>query len=90
MLLGVTSTHSSLRMNSSACSSESGRGGISRISSSADEARMLVSFFGLDAFTSRSLSREFSPTIIPSYNSSTGAMNSDPRSCKFAIANAVA
>ena len=32
---GVTSTHSSSRMNSSACSSESGRGGISRTSSSA-------------------------------------------------------
>src|SRR3954471_23689530 len=46
---GVTSTHSSFRMNSSACSSESGRGGISRISSSAEAARMLVSFFGFDA-----------------------------------------
>ena len=32
---GVTSTHSSSRMNSSACSSESGRGGIRRTSSSA-------------------------------------------------------
>ena len=32
MLFGVTSTHSSSRMNSSACSSESGRGGIRRTS----------------------------------------------------------
>ena len=63
---GVTSTASSSRMNSSACSSESGRGGIRRTSSSADDARMFVSFFGFAAFTSRSLSREFSPTIIPS------------------------
>jgi hypothetical protein len=63
---GVTSTHSSSRMNSSACSSESGRGGISRTSSSADAARMFVSFFGFDAFTSRSSAREFSPTIMPS------------------------
>ena len=66
MLFGVTSTHSSSRMNSSACSSESGRGGIRRTSSSAVAERMLVSFFSLDAFTSRSFSREFSPTIIPS------------------------
>ena len=45
---GVTSTASSSRMNSSACSSESGRGGIRRTSSSADAARMFVSFFGFD------------------------------------------
>jgi predicted ATPase len=54
------------RMNSSACSSESGRGGIRRTSSSAVAERMLVSFFSLLAFTSRSFSREFSPTTIPS------------------------
>ena len=63
---GVTSTHSSSRMNSSACSSESGRGGISRTSSSEVEARMFVSFFSLVAFTSMSSERAFSPTIIPS------------------------
>src|SRR3954447_5843313 len=87
---GVTSTASSSRMNSSACSSDSGRGGISRTVSSAAAARMFVSFLGFDAFTSRSLSREFSPTTIPSYSSSPGATKSDPRSCRFVIANAVA
>ena len=64
--LGVTSTHSSSRMNSSACSSDSGRGGIRRTSSSAVDERMFVSFFSLVAFTSRSSARAFSPTIIPS------------------------
>jgi len=44
----------------------SGRGGISRISSSALAARMFVSFLGFEAFTSRSSERAFSPTIIPS------------------------
>ena len=38
-------------MNSSACSSDSGRGGISRTRSSEPDARMFVSFFGFDAFT---------------------------------------
>ena len=33
---------------------------------SPDEARMLVCFFSFVMFTSRSLSREFSPTIMPS------------------------
>ena len=40
-------------------------------------ARMFVSFFGFDAFTSRSASREFSPTTIPSYSSSPGEMKRD-------------
>jgi hypothetical protein len=53
-------------MNSSACSSESGRGGISRTSSSAVEERMFVSFFSFEAFTSRSSLRAFSPTTMPS------------------------
>jgi hypothetical protein len=66
MLTGVTSTHSSSRMNSSACSSESGRGGIRRTVSSADAARMFVSFFSFVGLTSRSSARAFSPTIIPS------------------------
>ena len=63
---GVTSTHSSSRMNSSACSSDSGRGGIRRTSSSAVDERMFVSFFSLVALTSRSSARAFSPTIMPS------------------------
>src|SRR5436190_4601360 len=66
MLFGVTSTHSSSRISSSACSSESGRGGIRRTVSSELAARMFVSFFSLVAFTSRSLARAFSPTIMPS------------------------
>ena len=63
---GVTSTHSSLLMNSSACSNDSGRGGISRTSSSAVDERMFVSFFSFVGFTSRSSARAFSPTITPS------------------------
>src|SRR2546423_1683202 len=39
MLFGVTSTHSSSRISSSACSSESGRGGMSRTVSSEPPAR---------------------------------------------------
>src|SRR5262245_5480595 len=63
---GVTSTHSSSRMYSSAWSSESHRGGISRTVESAEGARVFVSFFSFVALTSRSSTRAFSPTIIPS------------------------
>ena len=45
--------------------------------------RMLVSFFSLVGFTSRSSAREFSPTIMPSYTSVPGATNSVPRSCRL-------
>ena len=44
---GVTSTHSSSLMNSSACSNESCSGGTRRTVSSAAAARMLVCFFSL-------------------------------------------
>src|SRR5450432_1644070 len=63
---GVTSTSSSSRMNSMACSRFRMRGGTRRMPSSEVEARILVSFFSLTMFTSRSASRAFSPTIIPS------------------------
>ncbi len=53
-------------MNSSACSSDMVRGGVRRTSSSAVDDRMLVSFFSLQALTSISSDREFSPTIMPS------------------------
>ena len=66
MLDGVTSTSSSSLMNSIACSRPSLRGGISRIASSADEARMLVCFFSFVTLTSMSAVREFSPMIMPS------------------------
>ena len=66
MPLGVISTSSSSLMNSMACSSPRIRGGMSRIASSADEARMLVCFFSLQTFTSMSLARAFSPMIMPS------------------------
>ena len=56
-LAGVTSMHSSSRMNSSACSSDIGRGGIRRTSSSAVDERMFVSFFSFVALTSRSSAR---------------------------------
>ena len=63
---GVTSTHSSSRMNSRAWSSDSGRGGVRRMSSSLLDARMFVSFFSLQMFTSMSSLRAFSPTTMPS------------------------
>ena len=43
-----------------------GRAALRASGVSAEEARMLVSFFSLVMFTSRSASRLFSPTIIPS------------------------
>ncbi len=64
--LGVTSTHSSSAMNSSDCSSEKERAGVSRSNSSATDERMLVSFFSLVGLTSISSARAFSPMIIPS------------------------
>ena len=63
---GVTSTHSSSRQNSSACSNDNARGGINRTNSSPVDDRMFVSFFSLVALTSMSSEREFSPTIMPS------------------------
>src|SRR5207342_1233543 len=63
---GVTSTHSSSRISSSAWSSERTRAGISRTSSSAEDERVFESFFSFVALTSRSSARAFSPTIIPS------------------------
>src|SRR3989304_2300251 len=57
MPAGVTSTDSSSRMNSSACSSESGRGGIRRTSSSEVDERMFVSFFSFVPFTLGSSAR---------------------------------
>src|ERR1017187_3344167 len=47
---GVTSTNSSSRMNSMACSRFRMRGGTSLMASSAVDARMLVSFFSLTMF----------------------------------------
>ncbi len=63
---GVTSTISSSAMNSIACSRFSAFTGTSRMASSALDARMLVIFFSRTTFTSRSLSRECSPTTMPS------------------------
>src|SRR5581483_9249888 len=63
---GVTSTNSSSRINSMACSRFKMRGGTSRIASSAVDARILVSFFSLTMLTFKSASRAFSPTIMPS------------------------
>jgi hypothetical protein len=40
--------------------------GVRIVASSCPLARMFVSFFSLVRFTSRSLSREYSPTIMPS------------------------
>jgi hypothetical protein len=57
MLSGVISTSSSSAMNSTAYSSVSSIGGVRRIASSLLAARMLVSFFVLMGFTTRSFSR---------------------------------
>src|ERR1700723_2888411 len=79
---GVISANSSSAMNSMACSRFICWKGTRRIASSAVEARMLVSFFSRTAFTSRSLSLAFSPTIMPSYSSTQGPTKSSPRSCR--------
>ena len=67
-------------MNSSACSSDIGRGGISFSNESALD-RTFVSFFSFVGLTSMSSARAFSPTIMPSYTVSPGPTNSCPRSC---------
>jgi hypothetical protein len=89
MLFGVTSTHSSEAMNSSACSRDNVRGGVSLTVSSDEEARILVSFFSRQIFTSMSPAREFSPTIMPQYTSVPGLTIMEQRSCKFTIAYVV-
>ena len=68
-------------MNSSACSSDIGRGGISFSKLSAVDERMLVSFFSFVGLTSMSSALAFSPTTIPSYTSVPGPTKSWPRSC---------
>ena len=77
--LGVTSMSSSLCTYPIASSSVIRRGGVRRTVSSVPEARMLVSFFSLHAFTSSDSSREDSPMIMPSYTSTFGPTNIDPR-----------
>src|ERR1019366_1541603 len=79
---GVTSTISSSAMNSMACSRFRDLTGTSRMASSALDARMLVIFFSRTTLTSRSLSRECSPTIMPSYTSTPAPRKRMPRSCR--------
>ncbi len=57
MVLGVTSTSSSLLMKSSDCSRLSFTAGVSRTAMSAVEERTLVCFFSLHTFTTRSAGR---------------------------------
>mmetsp|Transcript_21274 Transcript_21274/g.42181 ORF Transcript_21274/g.42181 Transcript_21274/m.42181 type:complete len:415 (+) Transcript_21274:337-1581(+) len=64
-------------------------GGCSLIVSSVPEARMLVSFFPLAQFTSRSPGLECSPITIPSYTSSATPTNKVPRGSMVLRANAV-
>ena len=66
MLFGVTSTSSSLLIKSRAFYNENLTGGTKTIASSVPEARTLVSCLPLRAFTVRSLSRLWIPTIWPS------------------------
>ena len=65
MLLGVTSTYSSALIYSNASSRLKTTGGARETLSSEPEARMLVSFFDLVTFTTKSPSLECSPTICP-------------------------
>src|SRR5207302_1185902 len=58
-------------------------GGVRSIASSLPEARILVSCLVLIGFTTRSLSRVWMPTIMPSYTGSPGLTNMRPRSCSF-------
>ena len=51
--------------------------------------RMLVSFFSFVGFTSMSSARAFSPTTMPSYTSSPGPTNIDPRSWSVSSVNVV-
>src|SRR6185312_10190413 len=76
---GVTSTASSSRTNSRASSRVSLRCASRRTSTSEVEERMFVRCFSLTGLTSRSSERAFSPMIIPSYTSSPGPTNKDPR-----------
>src|ERR1041385_5437543 len=63
--LGVASTYSSELMYSRARSRESFKGGLSWMPLPSPCERMLVSFFALQGLTGMSLSRAFSPTIMP-------------------------
>src|SRR5438105_6556589 len=83
MDFGVISTSSSSPMNSTAYSSVSPIGGVSRMASSLPLARMLVSCLVRIGLTTRSLSRLWMPTIMPSYTGSPGLTNMRPRSCSF-------
>src|SRR3970282_555045 len=87
---GVISTRSSSVMNSTAYSSVRPIGGTRSIASSLPEARILVSCLVRIGFTTRSLSRLWIPTIIPSYTGSPGLTNMRPRSCSFHSAEATA
>jgi hypothetical protein len=62
----VISTSSSSAMNSIADSSVSEIGGTRRTASSVPDARTLVNCLPLIGFTTRSLSREWMPMIMPS------------------------
>ena len=73
-------------MNSSACSSDSTRCGVSLTVSSDDDARTLVSFFSRQMLTSMSPAREFSPTIMPQYTSVPGPTIIVQRSCRLIMA----
>mmetsp|Transcript_25068 Transcript_25068/g.48783 ORF Transcript_25068/g.48783 Transcript_25068/m.48783 type:complete len:412 (-) Transcript_25068:759-1994(-) len=64
-------------------SSEKVRGGGRLILSSDPAARMLVSCLASMGFTSRSLSRECSPMIMPGYTSTPDPTKSSPRACSF-------
>src|SRR6476661_5062987 len=84
--LGVISTSSSSAMNSTAYSSDIWIGGTRRTASSVPDERTLVSCLPLIGLTTRSLSREWIPMIMPSYTGSLCDTNMRPRSCSFQIA----
>ena len=89
-LSGVTSTNSSSAIHSIAVSSVWVTGVASLMPSSWLCVRMLFFSFARTAFTTISSSRAFSPTTIPSYNSSPGEIHSVPRCSRLSSAYAVA
>ena len=78
--LGVTSTNSSSAINSRARSRSKTIGGERIKFSSVPAARILLSCLAFSGFTTKSLSRECCPIIIPSKISSPWPVNKRPLS----------
>ena len=83
---GVTSISSSCRMNSIDCSNRHAQGRDDLFIGIRTQPRACSSrFFSFVIFTSRSVSRLFSPTSMPPYTTSVGSTNSCPLTCRLII-----